>query len=154
MPSASNSPPASSPPPRPPTPGPPTDPGVPPPSATREPDHIEVDHILIGVASAGFPQGKRSEADARAFAKDLFAKLKSGTDWSAAKRQYSEDPPPGGPYKMANRGIAPAVDEFERDGMVPAFGNVGFALQVGEMGLAAYDPRTSKFGFHIIKRTK
>jgi parvulin-like peptidyl-prolyl isomerase len=38
--------------------------------------------------------------------------------------------------------------------MVPAFGNVGFALKVGEIGIADYDPHTSPFGWHIIKRLK
>jgi parvulin-like peptidyl-prolyl isomerase len=38
--------------------------------------------------------------------------------------------------------------------MVPAFGNVGFALNVGEIGIADFDPQTSPFGWHIIKRLK
>jgi parvulin-like peptidyl-prolyl isomerase len=36
--------------------------------------------------------------------------------------------------------------------MVPAFGNVGFSLAPGEIGMAEYDPRTSPYGWHIIKR--
>jgi parvulin-like peptidyl-prolyl isomerase len=38
--------------------------------------------------------------------------------------------------------------------MVPAFGNVGFKLEVGEIGIADYDPLTSKYGYHIIKRVR
>lgn len=38
--------------------------------------------------------------------------------------------------------------------MVGAFGNVGFPLKVGEVGLAEYDPTESKYGWHIIKRLK
>lgn len=41
---------------------------------------------------------------------------------------------------------------FPRQQMVPAFGDIGFKLQVGEIGLAEYNPITSKFGWHIIKR--
>ena len=41
---------------------------------------------------------------------------------------------------------------FSRDEMVPAFGDVGFALAVGEIGLAAYDQTSSPFGWHVIKR--
>jgi parvulin-like peptidyl-prolyl isomerase len=41
---------------------------------------------------------------------------------------------------------------FPRDKMVGAFGDVGFPLQVGEIGLAEYDPQKSKYGWHIIKR--
>lgn len=39
-----------------------------------------------------------------------------------------------------------------REDMAPAFGNVGFALKVGEVGMAPYDKTTSPFGIHIIKR--
>jgi parvulin-like peptidyl-prolyl isomerase len=36
--------------------------------------------------------------------------------------------------------------------MVPAFGEVGFALAPGEIGMAPYDARKSPYGWHIIKR--
>jgi hypothetical protein len=36
--------------------------------------------------------------------------------------------------------------------MIPAFGNVGFALKVGEIGIASYDEQSSPYGWHIIKR--
>jgi len=39
-----------------------------------------------------------------------------------------------------------------RGAMVPAFGDVGFGLGVGEVGLATYDTDASPFGWHIIKR--
>ena len=39
-----------------------------------------------------------------------------------------------------------------RGAMVPAFGDVGFALAVGEVGLADYEKDASPFGWHIIKR--
>src|SRR5205085_1772030 len=128
----------------------PTNPPTPP------PDRISVDHILIGVRNPKFPDGRRNETEAREFAHDLYDKLKAGGDWASAKRDNSEDPPPGGPYGLANRGIQPAGPpvEFARDQMVPAFGDVGFALQVGEIGVAEYNARTSPFGFHIIKRVR
>jgi hypothetical protein len=130
---------------------------TPPPSSGsgRPPDHIVVDHILIGVKSAAFPDGKRSPAEAKAFAYALYAKLKGGADWATAKRESSEDPPPGGPYAMCNRGVRPtAPDEISRVNMVPAFGDVGFSLEIGGMGMADYDARKSPFGYHIIKRVK
>ena len=136
----------------------PTEPAAklpPPPPA----DHIVVDHILIGVRSPSFAQGKRTAVDARTYAHELFQKLQAGGDWDGAKRENSEDGPPGhpgGPYAMANRGVEAAVatGEFKRDGMVPAFGDVGFTLNVGEIGIADYDLRTSPFGYHIIKRVR
>lgn len=39
-----------------------------------------------------------------------------------------------------------------RAAMVPAFGDVGFGLQIGEVGLAEYDEAKSPFGWHVIKR--
>jgi foldase protein PrsA len=122
-------------------------------TAGKGPDRISVDHILIGVKSSAFPEGKRTAAEARKVAYDLLAKIQAGADWATAKREHSEDPPPGGPYAMANRGVKPAGrNEYPRDGMVPAFGDVGFALEVGAIGMADHDPRTSPFGFHLIKR--
>lgn len=41
---------------------------------------------------------------------------------------------------------------FPRNELVAAFGDVGYALEVGEYGMATYDPKTSPFGCHVIKR--
>ncbi len=41
---------------------------------------------------------------------------------------------------------------FPRAALVPAFGDVGFLLQPGEIGLASHDERSSPFGWHVIKR--
>jgi parvulin-like peptidyl-prolyl isomerase len=43
---------------------------------------------------------------------------------------------------------------FKRSGMVAAFGDVGWRLEVGEYGVAPFDARTSPYGWHIIKRLK
>lgn len=39
-----------------------------------------------------------------------------------------------------------------RGAMVAAFGDVGFALQPGEYGVAGYDDESSPFGWHVIRR--
>ena len=39
-----------------------------------------------------------------------------------------------------------------REKMVPAFGNIGFGLEPGEVGIATYDEATSPFGYHVIRR--
>ena len=118
------------------------------------PDHIAVDHILIGVEGARGLASTRSVAEAKAFAYDLLAKLRAGGDWAKAKRENSEDPPPGGPYGLANHGVKPAAGEHGRGNMVPAFGDVGFTLAVGAIGMADFDARKSPYGFHLIKRVK
>mgnify|MGYP001044995228 CR=1 FL=1 len=55
---------------------------------------------------------------------------------------------------MANFGLEPLKEkkEYSRAGMVWSFGEVSFGLPVGGIGLAVYDPKNSKYGWHIIKR--
>jgi cyclophilin family peptidyl-prolyl cis-trans isomerase len=50
--------------------------------------------------------------------------------------------------------VRPPAGFMPRNKLVPAFGDVGFALKVGEIGMAAYDKKTSSFGWHIIRRTE
>jgi hypothetical protein len=69
--------------------------------------------------------------------------------------RHTDDSPPG-IYGLSNRGVVSAGPprEYPRDQMVPAFGDVGFKLQVGEIGVADYDARTSPYGYHVIKRVE
>jgi hypothetical protein len=116
--------------------------------------HITVQHILIGFV--GTVPGKnitRTQDEARKLAYDLLAQAQGGADFDTLVRNNTDDQFPG-TYAMANTGVAPAGDETPREGMVPAFGNVGFRLKVGEVGIADYDPQTSPFGYHVIKRIK
>ncbi len=55
---------------------------------------------------------------------------------------------------MANTGVTPdpSKKEHSRAEMVKGFGDVSFSLAVGAIGMAEYDPQTSQFGWHIIKR--
>lgn len=39
-----------------------------------------------------------------------------------------------------------------RAAMVAAFGDIGFGLEAGEVGLAVHDDESSPFGWHIIRR--
>ena len=45
-----------------------------------------------------------------------------------------------------------AIQWFPREQMVPGFGNIGFKLKVGEVGISNYHQADSPFGWHIIKR--
>lgn len=115
-------------------------------------DHIKLQHILI--AFAGKVPGKnitRTEAEARQLAEEILARAKGGEDFDALVRTYTDDAHPG-IYGLSNSGVEPAPGEFSRDRMVPAFGEVGFSLAPGEIGLAVYDARKSPYGWHIIKR--
>lgn len=122
--------------------------------ANPEPEHIQVQHILIGFQ--GSIPGKaitRSKDEAKTLAYEVLERAKNGEDYDMLVRRYTEDSAPG-IYGMSNRGVKPAQGEYGRDSMVPAFGNAGFPLEVGEIGIADYDPRNSPYGWHIVKRTK
>ena len=113
-----------------------------------------MDHILISYGGAK-TKATRSLDDARKLAYELLDQLGEGVDWNALKPRYSDDPGPdgtgGGPYAMNN---SMTRARGNRGGMVPAFGDVGFQLLVGEIAMADYDARKSPYGYHIIKRVK
>jgi peptidyl-prolyl cis-trans isomerase B (cyclophilin B) len=57
--------------------------------------------------------------------------------------------------KAEQKRLMPAIEQVYRRGeMMSGFGDVGFSLKVGEVGMASYSPRASKFGWHIIRRAK
>ena len=124
-------------------------------TAQKEPDRITVQHCLIGFT--GSVPGKtitRSKEEAKTLAYSILERAKKGEDFDGLVREYTNDSWPG-TYGMANRGVTPAsANEYGRDNMVPAFGNVGFKLKVGEIGVADYDPSTSPYGYHVIKRVE
>jgi hypothetical protein len=122
--------------------------------AKAEPEHITVQHILIAFkGSLPDPKVTRSKEDAEKLALKVFERAKAGEDFGAMVKMYTNDSFPG-IYAMANTNVAPdpSKREFSRTRMVKAFGDVGFSLEVGGVGLAVYDPAASKYGWHIIKR--
>ena len=120
----------------------------------NEPDYITVQHILI--AFDGSVEGKnvtRSKEEAEALAKEIFERAKAGEDFDALVEEYTDDAAPG-VYKLANFGVEAdrARQVYARGDMVESFGDVGFSLAVGEIGLATYDEHKCKYGWHIILR--
>ncbi len=108
-------------------------------------DTIEVEHVLIAFQGAPRITGvTRSLDDAKKLAEDVWKQATSGTDFSALRKQHSNDTGPG-VYPMS---------KAARGSMVPGFENVGWRLQVGEIGVAPYDKTKSPYGYHIIKRLK
>ena len=79
----------------------------------------------------------------------LVAKMEAGElEQSALEAQMNE-------FIEELRGEADRVAPnlpHPRSAMVSAFGDVGFDLEVGELGLATFDADASPFGWHIIKR--
>ena len=118
------------------------------------PEHIQVQHILIGFK--GSVPGKditRTKEEADKLAHKLLQELRDGASFDEYVKKYTADAAPG-IYGMSNNGVTPAQGEYPRGGMVPAFGNVGFVLSVGNIDVAEYDAKASPYGWHVIKRVK
>ncbi len=122
--------------------------------AAGGPEHVVVQHILIAFKGS-IPDAKvtRTREEAEKLAGETLARAKAGEDFDALVKALTDDQYPG-IYRMANAGVTPdaAKEEYSRTRMVRGFGDVGFSLAIGEVGLAAYDPASSKYGWHIIKR--
>ncbi|HZE95759.1 MAG TPA: peptidylprolyl isomerase [Planctomycetota bacterium] len=118
-----------------------------------EPSVITLKHVLIAFAGAKDSSQTRTRAEAEKLAFDVVNRAKGGEDFDKMMKDYSNDPGDG-TYTLVNAGIQEAQGESRRDQMVPAFGNVGFRIGVGEVGLADYDPKSSPYGLHVIKRVK
>jgi parvulin-like peptidyl-prolyl isomerase len=117
------------------------------------PPKISVAHVLIAVKGGGVATASRTEEEARDLATQIMVRARMGEDFDALAKEYSEDPG-GGPYTMANHGQPTPPGGYARSGMVAAFGDVGFRLNVGEIGMAPYHAEKSPFGFHVIKRVQ
>lgn len=141
-----------------PSPAPTPAPGSPTPSASAaagsgaEPDYISVQHVLIAFEGSG-TAAKRSKAEAEELAKKVLDWARGGARMEELMAKYSDDTG-GGTYSMSNHGAKKRPNGYERKGMVPAFGNVGFKLKVGEVGMSVHHPKDSPYGWHIIKRVE
>jgi len=121
--------------------------------ANGEPAVITVKHVLIAFEGAQRSEQKRSKDEAMKVAFEVLNRAKTGEDFDKIMKELSNDPGEG-TYTLVNTGISAKPGEFGRGDMVAAFGDVGFRIQVGEVGLADYDPKGSPFGLHVIKRVK
>lgn len=109
-------------------------------------EKIEIQHVLISFRGADPRMTKvtRSKDEAKALAEKVYADAIGGGDFDALVKQYTDDSSPG---------IYP-LTQASRARMVRSFGDVGFRLKVGEIGVAPWDATASPFGWHIIKRLK
>ena len=98
----------------------------------QTPEQVKASHILLKT------DGK-DEATVRKRAEEVLKEVKSGGDFAALAKKYSEDE-----GSKANGGD---LDYFARGRMVPEFETVAFTLPPGQVS----DLVKSQFGFHIIK---
>jgi hypothetical protein len=105
----------------------------------EQPDEsIEVQHVLIAFQGARrMDHIKRSKEEARALAERVYAEAIGGADFGALVAQHTDDSAPG---------IYP-MTKATRAGMVRGFGDVGFRLKVGEIGVSPWDADASPFGW-------
>ncbi len=108
---------------------------------------VEVAHILIAFQGASRSTQSRSKDEAEALTAELLGKALNGADFTSLAKEYSDDPG-GGPYTMSTDGSG----GYPRNQMARAFGDTGWRLEVGQIGVAGYSPQGSPFGWHIIKR--
>jgi hypothetical protein len=119
-----------------------------------EPDYVTVQHILIGYeGSVSSKRITRTKEEAKKLAEVILQRALQGEDFGSLVEAYTDDSYPG-IYSIANTSVLPepAKNIYAREKMVPGFGDVSFSLKVGEIGMAAYDPVRSPYGWHIIKR--
>lgn len=106
---------------------------------------IEIQHVLIAFKGAPrMTKPTRSKEEAKVLAEKVYAEAIGGADFLGLVKQYTDDSAPG---------IYP-VTKAGRAGYVKGFGDVGFRLKLGEIGVAPWDATASPFGWHIIKRVK
>jgi len=118
----------------------------------KEPDHIKVQHILVGFQGSVPGKGiTRSKEEAQKLASEILERARKGEEFGALVKQHTDDAYPG-IYGMSNTNVPPAQGEYARNKMVPAFGDTGFPLKVGEIGIADFNPQKSPYGWHIVKR--
>jgi hypothetical protein len=118
------------------------------------PDHVVVQHILIGFSGSIKDKPiSRTQADAEKLANDVLARARAGENFDGLVQAHTDDQFPG-VYGLANTGVTPdqTKGEYARGAMVAGFGDVAFELSPGNVGMSPYDAQKSPFGWHIIKR--
>lgn len=120
----------------------------------RKVDDIQVQHLLVAHKDAGIGGVTRSKEEAEQLTAELYEKIRNGADFDALVKEHTDDAHPG-IYGMTIKGGGDrSKNVYARKGMVAAFGDVGWRLDVGEVGVAPFNAGTSPYGWHIIKRTK
>jgi peptidyl-prolyl cis-trans isomerase D len=99
------------------------------------PEQLGASHILLRIDD-------KDEAEVRKQAEEIAKRAKSGEDFAALAKQYSQD--------ESNNTTGGSLGEFGRGTMVPEFEQAAFAMKPGDVS----DPVKTSFGYHIIKVEK
>jgi peptidyl-prolyl cis-trans isomerase D len=98
------------------------------------PEQVRASHIL-------FKTNGKNDAEVKAKAEQVLKEAKGGADFAALAKKYSED--------EASAKQGGDLDFFAKGKMVPAFDEVAFALEPGQIS----DLVKTQYGYHIIKVT-
>lgn len=122
-------------------------------SAKGEPSRLRVLHVLIAFRGSlrAAETVTRSQDEAEVLAREILARARRGEDFKKLMKDYSNDTGEGN-YILVNHGVVARGSEHKRANFALGFTNVAWSLAVGEIGLAPYDPNSSPFGYHVIKR--
>ena len=114
--------------------------------ASREGEFVELTARQILIRHKGAATDKpgakgmdRSEAQARALAGQVRARIVSGMDFAAAAKTYSDD--------ESTRLLGGQLAPFTRGATVSEFEAAAFLLAPGDMS----EPFTSKYGYHLVQ---
>jgi peptidyl-prolyl cis-trans isomerase NIMA-interacting 1 len=110
----------------------------------EKPEWITAQHVLVAFKGAKNAPAtvKRTKDEAKKRAEEVATKAKTGEDFTALVKEYSDD--------AATIDRLGSVGKFKADGMVKPFSDAAFALKVD----AISDPVETPFGFHVIKRNQ
>lgn len=107
---------------------------------------IEASHILITANyedSATDEEKQKAEETALQTAKDIIKKLDAGEDFATLAKEYSQD--------KGNADKGGDLGKFGQGDMVEEFEEAAYKLEVGKY---TKEPVKTKFGYHIILKTK
>lgn len=143
---------------------------APAPQKTGIPDRVAYDQILIAFQGsyriAGSAPGEtvlksdtnRTREAALALAHEVYESARSGTDFEALKREYSDargpSGEPDGPLKVVRDGLGRAPDEILRSTLCEGASATVFRLAVGEIGIVEHDKKLCPHGWLIIRRLR
>lgn len=140
-------------------------PGPKPKPRTTLPDRVKYEQILVAFKGSYVQDGKvvvdteRSKEEARALARSLLDRARSGFDFAALKQEFSDDRDPRsllarGPYESVRDGVRREGYEIPLRNLHPGLADVVYRLKVGEFGLVEHDERLCPDGWLVVHRVE